>query len=428
MDAKELKDNLEGLNRAWQEFKTANDARLKAVEEGKGTAELEEKVKRIDADIQKAVKAQEDSIAEKKALEDRINRLEADKDAGTGGGSGGAQERKHVDLFTKWMRAGQDKYQQEQCLKELLAFESKAYSGAAAATGGAAIPTVLSSMITEQQIKLSPVRNLVKVVTAGTRDYNELVLLRQETSTWVAEDGSRSATGNVAFRKRTPTFGTVYAYVTASHEVLQDAIVDLGALTARVSASQFAQAEGIAVISGNGTAKPTGLLNTTPVTTDDDASPLRAAAALEYVPLDPGSSPSDGIQPDPLITLVHTLKSQYRASASWTMNSLTTAAVRQMKDTYGQYLWQPSLAAGNPSTLLGYPVVTWENVPNVGQLANCVMFGDFKAGYLLVELAGQRMIMDEVTAPGFVKWYIYRRVGGCILDNDAIKVGRCAAA
>lgn len=435
MDHVELKSNLEALNRAWQEFKSTNDSRLKAIEDGKiaQASELNAKQGKIETDLTAALKKQDELMVELKAHQDRLDKIDALRDAGSGAGGGStaeAKDREHMELFRKWMRAGRmGKAGPElQALADFERAHGKAFSGAAAATGGVAIPTILAREISEQELKLSPVRNLVKVVQAGSRDYNELVLLRQDAATWVAEDSSRSATANVAFRKRTPTFGTIYAYPLASEEIIDDSIVDIAAIVRDTSASQFAKSEGVAVISGNGTAKPTGLFNTTPVTTDDDASPLRAAAALEYVPTDPGVSPSIHIQADSLITLVYTLKSQYRAAASFVCNSLTCAVLRKLKDSYGQYLWQPNLIVGQPPSLLGYPVVTWEDMPDVALNANAIAFGDFRRGYLLVDLHGMRITVDEVTSPGFVKWHVRRRVGGCVLDNDAIKVGRVAAA
>jgi HK97 family phage major capsid protein len=102
--------------------------------------------------------------------------------------------------------------------------------------------------------------------------------------------------------------------------------------------------------------------------------------------------------------------------------------VRKLKDTTNNYLWQPGLAAGQPSTLLGYTVNTMEDLANVALNAIPVLFGNFRRGYVLVDLVGFRITVDEVTTPGYVKWYLRRRVGGIVLDNYAIKAGKCVAA
>jgi HK97 family phage major capsid protein len=188
-------------------------------------------------------------------------------------------------------------------------------------------------------------------------------------------------------------------------------------------ARAFAKAEGSAVISGDGSNKPTGMLHTAPVATADDASPLRAAAAYQYV-LSGDNSPA-AIDADSLIDLQYTLNSAYRANATWVMNSLTTGAVRKLKDSYGQYLWQPSLQPGQPDILLGKTIATWEQMPDVGG-GNCpVAFGDFSQGYLLTTRTGLRITRDNVTNVGYVRFYVRQREGGIPLNNDAIKFLKC---
>jgi HK97 family phage major capsid protein len=183
-------------------------------------------------------------------------------------------------------------------------------------------------------------------------------------------------------------------------------------------ADEFALRTGIAVISGDGTNKPTGMLNSTPVTTADWASPLRAQAVYQYVAC---SNSPIGVSMDCLITLTYTLNSSYRANASFVMNSNTAAAVRKLKDSQNQYLWQPSSIAGQPDMLLGYPVKIWEDLSDVGANNFPVGFGDFNRGYVLVDRGPIRVLSDPLTTPGMVKFYCSRRLGGAPLNNDAIK-------
>ena len=235
---------------------------------------------------------------------------------------------------------------------------------------------------------------------------------------------TRSETDTSLLREVTPTHGELYAYPQASEWSLDDVFFDVEAWLAEEVAMQFAQQEGTAVISGNGTNKPTGMINTTPVTTADFASPLRAAAAYQYIASDTdtlGSPQTPGITPDSLIDLVYTLNSAYRSNATFVMNSTTTGSVRKLKDTTNQYLWHPGLQAGQPNNLLGYNVETWEDMPDIGTNNFPVAFGDFRRGYVLVDRVGLRITRDNVTTPGFVKFYIRRREGGIVTNNDAIK-------
>jgi HK97 family phage major capsid protein len=160
------------------------------------------------------------------------------------------------------------------------------------------------------------------------------------------------------------------------------------------------------------------MLNTTPVTTADNSSPLRAAAAYQYIAS--GASPA-GVYGDSLIDLVYTLNSAYRAMATWVMNSVTTGAVRKLKDNDGQYFWQPGLQQGQPDRLLGYQIETWEQLDDVGINNFPIAFGNFRRAYVLADRVGLRVTRDNVTNVGFVRFYIRRREGGIVLNNDAIK-------
>ena len=87
----------------------------------------------------------------------------------------------------------------------------------------------------------------------------------------------------------------------------------------------------------------------------------------------------------------------------------------------GQFLWQPALQLGQPDTLLGYPVAIWEQVDDIAPNAHPVGFGNFNRGYLLTDRVQTRIIVNNVTEPGFTSFYISRREGGCVLNNDAVK-------
>jgi HK97 family phage major capsid protein len=262
----------------------------------------------------------------------------------------------------------------------------------------------------------------VKVVQTGSSDYKELVDINNATAGWVGESGSRTATATAQLREVVPTNGELYAYPQASEWSLDDVFFDVQQWISDSVARQFAIQEGSAVISGSGSSKPTGMLHTSPVTTADHASPLRAAAAYQYVPCVTTLSPAVAeILPDSVIDLQYTLNSAYRANGTWVMNSNTTGAVRKLKDSNGQYLWQPSLQAEQPNMLLGRPVETWEQLDDIGTNKYPIAFGDFKQGYLLTDRVGLRVTVDNVTNVGFVRFYVRRREGGIPLNNDAIK-------
>ena len=98
-----------------------------------------------------------------------------------------------------------------------------------------------------------------------------------------------------------------------------------------------------------------------------------------------------------------------------------------MKSADGQFLWAPGLVAGQPATLLGYPVVEAEDMPDIAADAPAIAFGNFQAGYLITERAETAILRDPYSNKPFVTFYATRRVGGCVSDSEAIKLMKFAA-
>lgn len=412
-----LTKSINAIGTAFDEFKKTNDdviAALKKGDESRAT-ELNQKLAKIETTISEASKSKKEIETEQNLLRERLEDLESR--ARTPGKT--AEQKAADDYKTKlfeWIRHKGNSPMIEQQLHDMM---RKDVTIASAAGGGYAVPEEISREIGRLQEKFSPVRRLVKVVQVGTSDYKELIDINGATAGWVGETGSRSATNTPQLREVAPTHGELYAYPQVSEWSLDDIFFNVETWLTDAVARAFAIAEGSAVISGNGTNKPTGMLNTTPVTTADDASPKRAAAAYQYV-LGADNSPAS-VDADALIDLMYALNSMYRANATWIMNSVTTGQVRKLKDTTNQYLWQPSLQAGQPDLILGKPVETWEQLSDPLGGAFPLAFGDFRQGYLLTERTGLRITRDNVTNVGYVRFYVRRREGGIVLNNDAVK-------
>jgi len=127
--------------------------------------------------------------------------------------------------------------------------------------------------------------------------------------------------------------------------------------------------------------------------------------------------------------LVYALRARYRANAKFVTSKLVLAALRKYKEaTTNAYMWQPGLSAGQPDMFMGYGVVEAEDMPAVGAGAFSLAFGDFREGYLIVDRVGMRITRDEITTPGYVKFYVRKRVGGKIRNSQAIKLLKIAAS
>jgi HK97 family phage major capsid protein len=424
----EINQAIDKIGTAYEEYKKTNDLRIAALEKGNKSevAELEIKLGKIDKDIVKFDGLKTSLEREMEFQRNRLELLEA-RASNPKKTATDVLNDEYKSAFNGWIRSKGQDYGYAQKMDSLAAkarLEHKDITIGTPSAGGYAVPEEISRTIEQLELKFSPVRRLVKVVQVGTSDYKELVSLRGASSGWVGETGSRVATDTPTLREVVPTHGELYAYPQVSEWSLDDIFFNVESWLTDEVAQEFALQEGAAVISGNGSSKPTGMLNTTPVLTADFASPLRAAAAYQYIvsDTDADDSPaSPGIRADTLIDTVYALNSAYRSEAQWIMNSLTTAGVRKLKDANGQYHWQPGLQVGQPAMLLGYGVETWEQMPDIAANAFPIGFGAWRRAYLLVDRVGLRITRDNVTNIGFVRFYVRRREGGIVLNNDAAK-------
>ncbi|CDO36850.1 phage major capsid protein [Novosphingobium sp. KN65.2] len=301
--------------------------------------------------------------------------------------------------------------------------ELKSISGAVAADGGYAVPREIDALIASRLTSISPIRSIAQVVQTGSAGYRKLVTTGGTASGWVSETAVRPQTDTPGFAEIAPPTGELYANPAASQAMLDDAVFDLQSWLADEIATEFARAEGAAFVSGDGVNQPKGFLSA-PTSTAGDAA--RTFGTLQHL----ASGDASGFDAAPdlkLIDLVHALKSGHRQGASWVMNSSTLAEVRKLKTNDGAFVWQPGLVEGQPDRLLGYPVVEAEDMPDIAAGECPIAFGNFRAGYLIAERSATAILRDPYTNKPFVHFYATKRIGGQVLDSDAIKLLKIAA-
>lgn len=395
----ELKELLEKQNKAFADFKENNDLRLKALE-AKGTVDplLEEKVDKANAEITAITKQMME-------IEKKLNRPR-----GTGAGDERLEVTEHKAAFGKYLRrkGAREDY-------ELLELEKKALNITTDSEGGYAVPTELDTEILQLMRNDSPMRRVCAVRQIGSSDYKKLVNLGGTGSGWVGETDARPGTGTPTLAEVTPFMGEIYSNPAATQYMLDDAFFNAETWLAEEVAVEFAEEENLAFLRGNGTKKPKGILAYTSVTTADAT---RTFGQLQHK----AAASATAITGDELIDLIYMLKSKYRNGAAWMMNSTTLALLRKLKDTTGQYLWAPGLGSGQPAQLLGYGVEENEDMADVATTAVAVMFGNFKRGYLIVDRMGTRTLRDPYTNKPYVHFYTTKRVGGMLMDSNAIKL------
>ncbi len=414
---------LQALGEDWEKYKTTVTEKMTALEKGDvgKVKDLDHKLSKIEESVDHLSsvkdnfdKAREAEKKEREVLEARIAELEAKGDL-----PGDAETRRNQLLYWKhmeqWIRSQGEDDVAKIAMKELA---TKDVTIGTPSAGGHAMPEVISRDIEKLEYKLSDIQNEVTTVNIGTNDYKELVDIGGGSAAWSSETGTRNAQTEPLLREITPTMGENYSLMRASDWSLDDIFFNVQNWLVESAAEQFALATSQSIWDGDGTAQPTGMTNATLVTTNDQASPLRAAAAYEYTA---SAASPDALVATALFDVLYLLNRRYLNGAKWATNRTTMSVIRQLADTTGQFLWQPGLQAGEPSTLLGYPHFIWENMDSVGANTHPVAFGNFKKGYVRAVRTDIRITVDQVTVPGFVNFFIRRREGGIPRNNDAIK-------
>jgi HK97 family phage major capsid protein len=368
------------------------------------------------ADFQKSAMARIDSIKDEIIYELETKEAKANRLQLPGSYDEGSLEvKEHREAFSQFIRRG-DNY-------GLLDLQHKAmaWSSNSGADGGYAVPKVIDTMIDDLLVNISPIRSIASVVQTSTHDYHKLVNLRGTASSWVGETTARTATTTPQLADVQPTFGELYSNLQVTQQLLDDSFFNVEEWVGQQVSTEFARAEGLAFISGNGTNQPTGFLNGTPVATADGT---RAFGTLQYLPTGvagnwPASNPGDF-----LLSLIFSLKAAHRQGAVFVMSKATLQSISQFKDSSGRYILTPMTQPGIPPTIFGFPVIEAEDMPAIAASSFSVAFGNFKAGYIIVDRVGTRVLRDPFSNKPYVGFYVTKRLAGSVIDSEAIKLAK----
>lgn len=399
-DLNEIKGLVEEGQRAFAEFKRVNDEKSSKTE-----TERKEEMSRAFADMD-AIKSNLES------LEAKMNRQ------GLSGDQIDPAQAEHKSAFGAYVRKGTD-------FDHSIEAKALATGTNSGADGGYAVPKVIDSMIENFMVNVSPIRAIADVQQISTPDYHRIVNIRGTASGWVGETDARTATNTPQIKDVVPTMGDLYANPQATQRMLDDVFFNAEQWLAENVALEFARAEGAAFITGDGSNKPTGFLAGT-INTTDDAT--RVFGAVQYVASGAAGDFASSNKADVLFSLVGKLKAAYRQNASFVLPKATLFEIASFKDSNGRYLFDFSTVPGKPNSLLGYNVVEAEDMPAKAANAYGIAFGDFKRAYLIVDRIGTRVVRDPFSNKPYVGFYTVKRVGGALVNSEAIKVVKFAAS
>lgn len=395
----ELERKIDELGTAWEEFKKINDAKIDAEKKGReGQAkELGQKLDKAEQHIQ--------------ALETKITELNAalarsGQDARPGMTEGEKAVAEYKAAVVDYVRHGKE------IDKGLRARAEKAMSVDSETGGGFLVNPEMANEITKKVHESSPLRQLSSVITISSASFKINSDLDARSASWVGERQSRAATNPPTLKQDEIFVHEMYCYPEATQMFLDDAAVNVEAWLADFCAEGFALTEATAFISGNGVGQPRGILS--------------YAEGTSYGQIQRVDTEATGaIAGNDLISTQTALKEPYQRNASWLIHRTTVGVIRKIKDvTSGQYIWQPGLQESTPNLLLGRPVYMAAdlNTALTASTDGLALYGDFRAGYQIVDRVGIRILRDPYSSKPNVGFYTTKRVGGAVKNYEAIKV------
>lgn len=408
----DFKQAVEGVTKAFDEFKATNDQNLKQRD-----VLLDEKLNRINAKLDgyealnQKLTLQEQQA---KAAQEQMDRIEAAMNRASLG-NGKPEDREaaeHLAAFNRILRRpAEDRDPKDVAL--LAKRKAALVKGDDAGAGYLLAPPDVQRDIIKDVIEMNPIRSIATVrVIGGPSLKQPKRTAAAGAATRVGETTGRANTGDPAYGLFEIQAPELFARAEISQQMLEDSDYDLIAELRSEFSEQFAVKEGVEFIAGSGAANQAEGL-------------LTAQGVGEIV-----SGNATEITADGLISLFYGLKSNYARSGMFLLNRGTIAAIRKLKTGDGQYLWMPGLASGVPNTILGAPYVEAPDMPNIGAGSFPVAFGDFRRAYVIVDRIGLSFQPDYTTGAddGVVVFRARKRVGGGVRQTEAFKKLKIAAA
>ncbi len=405
MDASDPKALIEQIHASVKEMREINDKRLD---------KIEAKVDPLDV-------AQFDKISNAVTeLETSFNDINAKLAAFALDGAAKAQpvDAEYTSQFSAYVRDGSHDAELKAAHKS--GAPRAAMTEGSQADGGYTTPVEWDRTITGRLKLISPMRQNAQVQSTSKAGFTRLFTDRQVGSGWVGETAARPATSTPQFTALTFGLGEIYAHPAASQTLLDDSEIDIEQWLAGEVETEFERQESIAFLSGDGANKPFGLLTYVTGATNAARHPWGDIKVVK-------SGAATDIKSDPIIDLIYSLPAAYSPGAKFFMNRASFGSVRKLKDGQGNYLWQPTYVAGQPSTLGGYPLEDMPDMPNVAAGNIAMLFGDMLRTYLIIDRVGVRVLRDPYSNKPYISFYTTKRVGGGVQNPDPMKAMQIAA-
>lgn len=441
MEVKDLKKSLDDLqtvlsekseklfeevNKRLKEERETNDELLKAKADGHALSELQEKLSNLEKATNDAYKAFDSEIASIKMSSSTANNDMDDETKksffhvlqyGTAAGLAEGEKNRLADVLSK---------QSELSDKPMSVERVKAMLAGIDTTGGLLVmPAMLEASVLKYVTDGSALYDMAAKTSISSPTYRRDARVSRAGASWEGESDTWPET-------KTPDYGQIeinvhklIAYPTISRDLMEDSRLNMEAEIMDFVREAFLGKICEASVLGDGKRKPMGLLS---YPTEKQVKATDTWGKLGYVVTGNGSGLHADNPADALIDLQSILKTSYLNNAVWLMNRATGSVLRKLKDKEGKnYLWQPSLQAGVPATLMGYPVRYDVNMPDIEANKFPIAFGNFNQAMLVVNRRGMTVIRDMTGVPGHVRFHIDLRLGMGIRNFEAVKLLKVSA-
>ncbi len=270
------------------------------------------------------------------------------------------------------------------------------------ADGGYLAPDEYEARLIESLQEANVLRTLCHVIQTASGERKIPVVASKGSAVWL-DEGSAFEESDVKFAQTSLSAYKLGTILKISDELLNDSVFDLESYIAKEFGRRLGAAEEESFLTGNGQNKPTGL--------------------LESAELGVTSNSTTNVSFDEIIDLYHSLRLPYRKQATFLVHDSTVKTLRKVKDAQGQYIWQPSVKAGTPDTVLNRPVVTSQYMPLPDAGQKTILFGDFSY-YWIADRQGRtfKRLSELYAASGQVGFLAWQRLDAKLILPEAVKV------
>jgi HK97 family phage major capsid protein len=345
-----------------------------------------DQIQAIALDIKKILDRESNVSVKINDIEDKINKMNH------------CFSNTHVDQFTfNEEKLALDKFIRKGIESD---FITKSFSGEVE-EGGVLITPALSQKIISGINAKSPMRQIASIENISTRALDIITEDGKFGSGWIGEVEARRDTDTPKLKKKTIQVHEIYAQPKATQSIIDDSEINIESWLAERLIDSFVRLENEAFIAGDGVNRPNGLLKA-------------KAETIETA----------DVTPEMLLKLINSLDEGYLANASFLMNRSTLYAIQSLQDKVGRFIWQQSLTDPLQQSIFGIPIFISSHMPDIRADSLSIAVGDFKAAYKIVDRSGINLLRDPYTDKPFVRFYAVKRVGGDVINPDAVKFGR----